>query len=48
MAALLAYNERRILKGETWVVYRISIVYSFSLNSPRKSVKHQWRQLKVS
>ena len=42
------FNERKMLKGETWVVYRTSIVYFFSLNSLRKRVKHEWRQLKVS
>ena len=42
------FNERRNLKGETWLVNRTSIVYFFSLNSLRKSVKHKWRQLKVS
>ena len=42
------FNERRIMKGETWVVYRTSIVYFFSLYSLRKRVKHEWRQLKVS
>ena len=29
------------------MVYRTSIVYFFSLNSLRKRVKHEWRQLKV-
>ena len=52
MALFLAsssfFNKRRILKGETWIVYRTSIVYFFSLNSLRKRVKHEWRQLKVS
>ena len=42
------FNERKIVKGETWVIYRTSIVYFFSLNSLRKRVKHEWRKLKVS
>ena len=38
----------RLLKGDAWVVYKTSIVYFFSLNSLRKRVKHEWRQVKVS
>ena len=42
------FNAHIILKRETWVVYRTSKVYLFSLNSLRKRVKHEWRQSKVS
>ena len=41
-------NLRNILKGQTWVVYRTSIVYFFSLNSLLKLVKNEWSQLEMS
>ena len=42
------FNLCNILKGQTWFVYRTSIVYFFSLNSLLKLVKNEWSQLEVS
>ena len=45
---ILNSTSGEFLKGETWAVYRTSIVYFFSLKSLRKRGQHEWRQLNVS
>ena len=45
---ILNSTSVEFLKGETWAVYRTSIVSFFSLKSLRKRGQHEWRQLNVS